>query len=128
MLKLNYTETGFHLEYLEKSIAELVQERALLALRVEQPFYIEPSTAGFLLALSASEMTELEAVLQEQPSQLIAIYTADDSLVEVNVEGTWMATSADAEEGTFVANLPDKVEEFIFNLWQVSQAEFSSVL
>jgi hypothetical protein len=128
VLKLNYTESGFHLEQLDKTIAQLLQERVLLALRVEQTLYIEPSTAGFLLALSDAEMVELENVLQQQPSQFITIYAADDSLVEVNVEGTWVAENAEAEVGIFVTHLPEPVEHFIYNLWKITQAEFSSVI
>jgi hypothetical protein len=127
VLKLNYTESGFHLEQLDKPIAQLLQERVVLALSIEQTLYIEPSTAGFLLALSDAEMLELEAILQAQPSQLITIFTADDSLVEVNVEGTWVAENAEAEVGIFITHLPQSVEDFIYKLWKISQAEFSSV-
>jgi hypothetical protein len=41
--------------------------------------------------------------------------------VEVSLRGTWVSTSAESDEGVFVVALSDRVEFFLFKLWQLSQ-------
>ena len=127
MLKLSYTESGLHLERLSASLEHFVQQRALLALRLAQPFHIEPSTASFLLVLDEPSWEELEDVLVEEGDRRTVAVPTDEDLIEVTVEGTWLADTEEAEDGTFVAALSDEAERFIYRLWAVTEAQVSSL-
>lgn len=127
MLKLNYTESGFHLERISAPVERLVQERVLLALRLGSTLHLEPSTAAFLLALDGATLKEFERILHAAPSQPVSLILADEELVEVSVEGTWVAASADAEVGTFYTALSEDVEAFLFELWERDRSKVSSL-
>lgn len=127
MLKLSYTESGLHLERLSASLEHFVQQRVLLALRLAQPFHLEPSTASFLLVLDEPSWEELEDVLIEEGDRRTVAVPTDEDLIEVTVEGTWLADTEEAEDGTFVAALSDEAERFIYRLWAVTEAQVSSL-
>lgn len=127
MLKLNYTESGLHMERVTTSLEELVQKRALLALRAGQSLYVEPGKAAFLLPANVPGLTHLELALQMEQNQNITVCPVDDEFVEVSLEGTWIAPCADAHEGTFVTGVSDRAEFFVYKLWQVTQSQVSSI-
>jgi len=135
MLKLTYTETGFHLELLAQSFEEWVQGRVILALRVGQRFLVEPSTASFLLPAdlprlsllqAAADLERNDANLNRQAACGIAIEPCEAEYIEVSLQGTWLAADSDSE-GVFVAAMSDRTEFFLFDLWQEAQASASSV-
>lgn len=127
MLKLSYTESGLHLERLSAPLEQMVQQRALLALRLAQPFHLEPSTASFLLVLDDPSWEELEGVLEAEENRRSTLVTpVDEGLLEVTVEGTWVADTEETEDGTFVAALTDEAERFIYRLWVFTEAQVSS--
>lgn len=126
MLKLSYTESGLHLERSSAPLENFVRQRALLALRLAQPFHMEPSTASFLLVLDDSSWDELEDVLAADGDRRTMAVPTDEDLIEVTVEGTWLADTEEAEDGTFVAALSDAAEHFIYRLWAVTEAQVSS--
>ncbi len=126
MLKLSYTESDLHLERSSAPLETFVQQRALLALRLAQPFHMEPSTASFLLVLDEPSWEELEGVLAQDRNRHTTAVPTDEDLIEVTVEGTWLADTEEAEDGTFVAALSEEAERFIFRLWTVTEAQVSS--
>lgn len=125
MLKLNYTESGLHMERVAISLEELMQARALLALRAGQSLYVEPGKAAFLLPADVLGLTQLELALGME--QNITVSPVDAEFVEVSLEGTWIAPGADAHEGTFVTALNCRAEFFVYKLWQGSQSHVSSL-
>lgn len=127
MLKLTYTETGFHLERLAQSLEEWVQGRVILALRVGQRLLVQPSTASFLLPVELPGLPLLEAGVRQEMTEAIAVCVCDAEYVEVSLRGTWMAAVPESAEGVFVAAMSDRTEFFLFKLWQEAQACTSSL-
>ncbi len=117
MLKLTYTETGFTLERLAQSPEQLVALRVMLAMRVGESICIEPSTAAFLLPADLIGISFLEeAAIRERDA--ISLCIADADFVEVTLEGTWISTDVEAENGIFVTRLSDRTELLLCKLGQ----------
>lgn len=112
MLKLTYIETGFHLELLAKSLEEWIAMRVILALRVGECICVEPSTASFLLPANLLGLDLLEAEVQQQGTDIIALSACDAEYVEVILKGTWLASDLERAEGVFVAVLSHSSEFF----------------
>ena len=125
MLKLTYIETGFYLEYLAKSLEEWVQGRVVLALRVGESLYIEPSTASFLLPTDLLGVETLIAEAKRLDLESINLSVCDAEYIEVSIEGTWVSSEADSTEGVFVAAMSHSIEFFLLKLWQDSQVSAS---
>ena len=128
MLKLTYTETGFHLERLAQSIEEWVQGRVVLSLRVGQSLLVAPSTASFLLPTDLPGLPLLEAGVRQEAIEAITLCDCDGEYTEVSLQGTWLAADGESEEGDFVAAMSDHTEFFLFKLWQEAQAELRSIV
>ncbi|WP_346016778.1 alr0857 family protein [Chroococcidiopsis sp. CCMEE 29] len=127
MLKLTYIETGFHLELLAKSLEEWIAMRVILALRVGECICVEPSTASFLLPANLLGLDLLEAEVQQQGTDIIALSACDAEYVEVILKGTWLASDLERAEGVFVAVLSHSSEFFLLKLWQEAQISASVV-
>lgn len=127
MLKLTYTEAGLHMERVAASLEMLVAQRVVLAMRAGQRLLVEPGKASFLLPADAPGLTHLKLALRSEQTQTIAVASVDDEFVEVSVEGSWMAESADAHEGMFITVLTDRTEFFVYKLWQATQMHISSL-
>ncbi|MBW4519716.1 MAG: hypothetical protein KME16_08450 [Scytolyngbya sp. HA4215-MV1] len=127
MLKLTYTEVGLHLERVAVPLETLIAQRVVLALRAGQPMYIEPGKASFLLPADAAGLFQLEMALRLDQSQVITIIPVDDEFVEVSLHGSWIADSVEAHEGMFITAFSDRAEFFVYKLWQVTQAQVSSL-
>lgn len=127
MLKLTYTEFGLHLERVTVSLEALVSQRVVLALRTGQTLHIEPSRAAFLLSIAAPGFAELEKLVRlEQVA--VSIAPVDDQFIEVSVEGSWIATTAEAHSGMFVTAFSDRTEFFVYKLWQATQLQASPLV
>ena len=125
MLKLTYTENGLHLERVAAPIDVLVAQRVVLAMRAGQRLYVEPGTASFLLRADLPGMTQLRRSLSMEHAQVVAIVPVDDEFVELTVQGHWIATAVDAEEGIFVAALSHLTEMRVMHLWENTQTQVS---
>lgn len=125
MLKLTYIETGFYLEYLAKSLEDWVQERVVLALRVGESLYIEPTTAAFLLPVDLPGLETLVVEIRRLDPESISLSAGDAEYIEVSLNGTWVSLNADSEEGVFVAAMSHSIEFFLLKLWQDSQVSTS---
>jgi hypothetical protein len=146
MLKLTYTEAGFHMELLTQSLEEWVQGRVILLLRVGQRLLVEPSTASFLLPADLPGLPLLQTAVELERTEAIALCVCDAEYVEVNLRGTWLAADSESAEGVFVTAMSDsplsgdsyalrpcsangsRTEFFIFKLWQEAQACTSSLM
>ncbi|NDJ18392.1 alr0857 family protein [Myxacorys almedinensis] len=130
MLKLTYTEFGLHLERVSTSLEALVAQHVVLALRLGCTLHVESSRAAFLISAQAPGLVNLERLVRlmqnapsTDPQSTIALALVDPEFVEISLQGSWIAASADAEEGMFVTALADQVEFFVYKLWQVTQAK-----
>ncbi|MBP0001432.1 MAG: hypothetical protein J7641_20980 [Cyanobacteria bacterium SID2] len=127
MLKLTYTETYVHLEYLTSSAEELVARRVKLAMRVGTPVFVQPSQASFLLPANLPGIKHLAEALRRDAIEGCDLYPADEAFVEVSLCGTWVTTDADTAEGVFIASLTPLCELSIAKLWQASRVDASYV-
>lgn len=121
MLKLTYLENSFNMEHLAQPMEDWVKMRALLVLRVGGSFSIEPSTASFLLPADLPHLGQLEAEVRRDRSEAISLCVCDAEYVEVCLQGTWVTSNPEGEEGIFVTAMSDRAEFFVFSLWQESQ-------
>lgn len=142
MLKLNYTDVGLFMEQTLTNPELLIAQRVLLAMRLGQTLYVEPGHASFLLPADLPELEGLKAVLQQEYNPSATIFPIDDASVEVNLSGCWVAESKEAQEGMFLTMMSDslspfgaatptetlreRIERFIYKLWQMSEAHISS--
>lgn len=122
MLKLTYTETGFHLECLTQSLEDWAQARVILALRVGQSLCVEPSTASFLLPVNLPGIEVLKESIRRCDKEIIAVCVCDAEYLEVTLRGSWMSCGCDDATGVFVTALSDRIEFFLQKLWQEAQA------
>ncbi|WP_017306723.1 alr0857 family protein [Spirulina subsalsa] len=123
MLKLTYTENGFYLEQLTVSLENWVTARMLLALRSATSIMIEPSTASFLLPANLPQWSELErlAISTEGYANTITLARCDNECREVCLQGTWVVSEPESEEGIFIAHLSDGLEHFLYQLWREAE-------
>jgi hypothetical protein len=121
MLKLNYTETGFHLEHPTQSLEEWVAMRAIFALRVGESICIEPSTASFLLPADLPQLNSLVTEIEQNGTDEVILEKCDAEYVEISLQGSWLASDAENDAGVFVTSLSYAIELLLFHLWQESQ-------
>ncbi|HAZ43295.1 MAG TPA: hypothetical protein DCZ55_01980 [Cyanobacteria bacterium UBA11371] len=121
MLKLTYTENGFYLERLAQSLEDWLTARVMLSVRAGWQICIGASTASFLLPADLPGIDRLQAEVRREDGEIIDLCIGDAEYVEVSLRGTWVSTSAESDEGVFVVTLSDRVEFFLFKLWQLSQ-------
>ncbi|MFW6358835.1 MAG: alr0857 family protein [Chroococcales cyanobacterium] len=122
MLKLTYTENNFSIEQLSQPLEAWVTTRVTLALRAGTPLTVEPTTASFLLPIDLPYLGDLEVAISQENNALIGLDLCDEDYVEVSLEGTWITSNPETEEGIFVTTMPDAVEFFLVKLWQEAKA------
>lgn len=120
MLKLTYTENGFYLELLNQSMEKWLKNRLLVSVRSATSFFVEPSSASFLVPANLEGLKNLEQV-QYENGDLMAIALADEDCVEISLHGNWIVNTPNSEEGIFVTTLSQKAEFFLSQLWQQAQ-------
>ncbi|GFE70390.1 alr0857 family protein [Chroococcus sp. FPU101] len=121
MLKLTYTTNGFHLEHLSQSIEEWVNTRVLLAMRSGTGLSVEPSTACFLLPQNLADL----ATLEEMGEDTLSVSQCDAELVEISLEGTWLTSDVESDEGLFVCVMDEYTESFLYQLWKNAQYQLT---
>lgn len=127
MLKLNYTEVGLYMERTMTAPELLIAQRVVLAMRLGQPLHVEPGCASFLLPAATPELEGLEMALQQECRPVVTITAVDEEFVEVGLSGSWVAESKEAHEGMFLTVMSDRVEFFLYKLWQMSEAHISAL-
>lgn len=120
MLKLIYTDDNFRLERLTQSMENWVRDRSVLALRTTQNFYLEASSASFLVLKDLSFMADLYR-MQRDCEDILAIAACDAEYAEVSLKGHWVANDEGDCSGVFVCVLGDRPELLLEKVWQASQ-------
>lgn len=118
MLRLTYSDLGLHLERVVTSIEFAIAQHVSLAMRLGQPLCVEPGRAAFLLPVDL--VADLNGVLQTEGTAA-TIATVDHQFAEVALNGSWLATNHDADEGIFLSIMSDRAEVLVYDLWQMSQ-------
>jgi hypothetical protein len=134
MLKLNYTDVGLYMERTMTNPELLIAQRVLLAMRLGRSLHIEPGRASFLLPADIPQLKVLEIALHQGYGSVVTLIAVDEEYVEVGLSGSWIAEDKDAHEGMFLAMMSDslsetlreRIERFIYKLWQMSEVHISS--
>ncbi len=119
MLKITYTETGFHLEYLTESLETWVSKRTLVSLRAATSIYVEPYTASLMLRANLPYIKDLKTLTED--NEIVELTACDDEYLEVSLQGTWVSSQENSEEGVFVCEMNPNTEFFLNKLWQEYQ-------
>ncbi|MGI0488047.1 alr0857 family protein [Pantanalinema rosaneae CENA516] len=125
MLKLNYTESGLYMERVAAPLEVLVAQRVVIALRAGKTLFVQPGRASFLIPNDAPGLVQLELALKLEHNDTISVAPVDQECLEVGVQGSWLAETIDAEEGTFITAFSDRSEFFVYKLWQATQPQAS---
>ena len=120
MLKLTYVENDFFLERLDVTLEEWVTARVFICVRARTPFYVEPSAASFLLPEDLPDLNDLKAIVAEG-FECLSMAPVDAGYVEISLEGTWLTSEPDSEEGVFACTLGDRAELLLSQLWLEAQ-------
>ncbi|AFY37339.1 hypothetical protein Lepto7376_0966 [[Leptolyngbya] sp. PCC 7376] len=120
MLKLIYTDESFRLERLTQSVETWMKDRAVFALRTTQNFYMEPSSASFLVLRDLPLLVEL-VQLKQDCDDILDIAICDAEYSEVSLKGHWVTNDEGDCSGTFICMLGDRAELLLETVWQVSQ-------
>ncbi len=120
MLKLTYIENDFSLERLDTTLENWVQARVLVCMRACAPFYVEPTSASFLLPADLPDFGSLKAI-EAEGTESFEIDPVDGGYVEISLEGTWLTSEPDSEEGLFACVMSDRAEFLLARLWLEAQ-------
>ncbi|OKH19035.1 alr0857 family protein [[Limnothrix rosea] IAM M-220] len=120
MLKLIYTDESFRLERLTQSVETWIRDRAVLALRTTQNFYLEPSSAAFLVLKDLPLLAELVEI-KGDCDDILDIAVCDAEYSEVSLKGHWVTNDEGDCSGTFICKLGDRPELLLEKVWQASQ-------
>ena len=119
MLKLMYSELGLKGEYVAGSLEDWTVQRSIFALSVGQVFHIEPGRASFLVSIDHPVFDVLVEQILSETETPIEVCTVDEDCVEISLSGSWIA--ANDHEGMFIAELCDRTESLISQVWETAQ-------
>lgn len=117
MLKLIYTETSLHLELLTADLEDWIEQRRTFATSIGETLFANAEKATFLLPEPICEATAVNFYLHNQGVNSVTAHRCDLDRVEIGLTGYWLSTHTDIAEGIFVAQLPDRVESYLWQLW-----------
>ena len=116
MLKLTYTDNNFYLERLSESLTDWLTVRILLYLRAAESICVKPSVASFSIVADLAHWKDLIAL---QADNKIQVNLCDAEYMEVSLEGIWVTSEEQTNEGVFVCILSKQAEILLDRLWQI---------
>lgn len=125
MLKISYTEKGVHIERLNEPLETWLANRVLVSLRSTVGIFVEPSSASLIVPRDLPYFQDLSES-EENPDFQIDL--CDSSCAEISLEGSWIATPENSEEGIFVCCLSSKTEFFLHQLWREGNLNTTSLI
>jgi hypothetical protein len=117
MLKLIYTETDVHIELLTAELEDWVEQRLLFSNRTGEITFLSSVMASFLLPTTICEATAINFYLHRQGATTVTAGYCDLDSIEIGLTGYWLSPDPDSDRGVFVAQLPDRVEFYLWQLW-----------
>lgn len=117
MLKLIYTETSLHLELLTCDLHQWVKQRLMFATSIGETMFVTAEKASFLLPDIICEATAINFYLYREGVKTVTVNRCDLDLVEIGLTGYWLSPHIDLVEGIFITQLPDRVENYLCQLW-----------
>ena len=123
MLKITYTESGLYLERLAQTAAAFLSQRTALNWQMECDCIVQRSYGAFLLSAHLPDLEQLMSMSQQLNSSQISLSAGDCDVMEVSLQGYWLAEQSHSAEGILVAELPVHLEILLLRLWQISQKQ-----
>jgi hypothetical protein len=123
MLKIVYTETGLHLELLTVDLDEWIAGRRNFAKSIGELMLVSKERATFMLPNQICDLRVVKDYLRKLGVRTITINQCDRDWVEIGLAGSWICTDIDSAEGIFVTTQLDRVESYLFQLWQAAKTE-----
>jgi hypothetical protein len=127
MLKFIYTETALHLELLTIDLAEWVDRRRRFAASTGEFISVSAQRATMLLPAPLGKVMEVERYLCHEGVGNVTIQHCDLDHMEIALTGYWLSTTKPSEpdlvEGIFVAQLTDRVESYLWQLWYAANCQ-----
>ena len=118
MLKFLYTETDLHLELLDSDPEYWIEQRLQFASSIGETMFVSAEKASLLLPESICETTAINFYLYHQGVTTVSAERCDRDSIELGFTGLWLSPyDPDIAEGTFVTQLPDRVESYLWQLW-----------
>jgi len=126
MLKVIYTETGQHLEYVSSAFHQWIAYQRCLVSQMGGTLHVEGCTASILLPATQEVINTLKtihsnAVQGEHGS--VTWSQADADSLEVMLVGVWISSHVAAIhavtcEGAFLTDLGDRTALVLLQLWE----------
>lgn len=126
MLKIIYSETGSHLELLSVNRQEWIDLRIDFATSVGESMTVTQQRATFLLPSPMCDVTGLDLYLRSVGEKTVTLHQCDCDYVEIGLDGKWICTDIDSDEGIFIAQLADRTELCLLQLWHAATQELVS--
>ena len=123
MLKIAYTETGLHLELLTVDRDEWISGRLNFAKSIGELMLVRKERATFMLPNKICDMRVVKDYLRKLGARTVTINQCDRDWAEIGLSGRWICTDIDSAEGIFVTKQLDRVELYLFQLWQAAKSE-----
>ncbi len=113
MLKLICSDSSITLETTDHTLEDWISLRVLIAVGSGQSIYIEPGYASFLLPDHLPNLEHLPHSLD--------FFEGDNDMIEVGLQGVWLRSDPDSEDGVLVSPVSLEVAETLVDLWQEAQ-------
>ena len=126
MLKIIYSETGSHLELLSANREDWISRRIEFAMSVGESMMISQQRATFLLPIPMCDVTALDFHLCSDGETTVTLHQCDCDYVEIGLDGKWLCPDIDSDEGILIAQLPDRTELYLWQLWHAATQELVS--
>jgi hypothetical protein len=123
MLKFIYTEADLYLEVLTTELEEWVSQRLAFAAGMGESMSVRAERAAFPLPQQICEAAVAGFHLHCEDVETVTIDRCDSEHLEVGLNGYWLSTHVDLAEGIFVAQLPDRVESNLWELWSTAKGQ-----
>ncbi|MFM2303297.1 MAG: hypothetical protein RLZZ135_706 [Cyanobacteriota bacterium] len=117
MLKIIYTDTGIHLEILNVEHQQWIAQRIKFATSIGEQMVVSKQRATFPLPAPICEFPMVEPDLGNMTANTVTVDLCDLDYVEFGMDGYWLASHYDSNEGIFVCEQTERIESYLWQLW-----------
>jgi hypothetical protein len=118
VLKIIYTDTGIHLEILNVEHQQWIAERVKFATSIDEQIVVSKQRATFPLPAPIYEFPMVEQDLGKMAANTVTVDLCDLDYVEFGMDGYWLASDYDSNEGIFVCEQTERIESYLWQLWR----------
>jgi hypothetical protein len=122
MLKLTYTNDHANLQFLPTSLEEWINTRIKFYMRSGNPIFIIPETTSLLVSNDSSYLNHFIEIIDDKIIELVKI---DEESTEVILQGVWVTSNLESDEGIFVTEMNERAEFFLSEVFLEDQKNMS---